>query len=507
MSMVRRAIDGEMQAQNYLAQRKLALANYKAGVDAAVTSLVSRSGGTGLNAGDQMFGLLRSDRGIGFRGRGGYSLGRNWRKSGLGKTVAGAARDLITRGVSGSGMYTGHGAYTTNSLIGDGVADEVPMVSSVADETGAVTVSRREYIADIYAPSTQFNVQSYSLNPGLEATFPWLSQIAQNYDEYEFEQIIFTFKSTTTDIGSSTTGQCGTVIMATNYNASAPPFQDKIVMLEYDGASSCKATESMLHGVECDPDKLSGSPGKYVRANPILVNQDAKDFDQGLFQLAVANAPSGFANNTIGELWVSYTVKLRKPKFFVSRGLGISRDIYVSGGSETLTLPFGAADLLLMGQQNNIGTKFDTQLNPKLTFPAAYAGNVRIMISMEAGGTVLVGAFSSLTLTGNVATISDMYGAQVTQGGDLPAYFVGGPVNAYNSGYTIVYHFRIQPATGGIDNSIQFNNNFSAGTIVQSYLEIGEYNAGFSYAAQGMGSSQAPVLVRVSNTSQIIVPA
>jgi hypothetical protein len=34
-----------------------------------------------------------------------------------------------------------------------------------------------------------FQNQSILLNPGLEASFPWLSQVAQNFEEYEFVQL------------------------------------------------------------------------------------------------------------------------------------------------------------------------------------------------------------------------------------------------------------------------------------------------------------------------------
>ena len=80
--------------------------------------------------------------------------------------------------------------------------------------------------------------------------------------------------------------------MATNYNASSPPFSDKATMMEYAHAMSAKTTEHMTHGVECDPSKLGGSERKYIRTNPVVPSQDLKTYDHGLFQLAVANSPA-----------------------------------------------------------------------------------------------------------------------------------------------------------------------------------------------------------------------
>lgn len=498
-----RAINAEMRATAYAQRRANWIADYPARAQRAALALQARIT-------ENPYASMAAPPGMmGYKGRGAYSLGKAWRKSGLGKTAAGAARSLIGYGVrklTGGGMYTGHGEYTANSLVGGGVAPEVPQVSSTADETGAVTVSRREYVTDIYAPSSAFNVQSYALNPGLEQSFPWLSQIAQNYDEYELIQCIWTFRSTVTDIGASTTGQCGTVIMATNYNASAPIFGDKVVMMEYDGAMSCKTTESGIHGVECDPKKLSGSAGKYVRASPVLVAQDAKDYDHGLFQLAVANAPAAYANQTIGELWVSYTVKLRKPKFFVARGLGISRDYFVSGnGTESNTFWMGTQAALLRAQQNNIGCALDlsTANEVTITFPAGYAGTLRIVMACEVS-VAMSGGINNYFVGGNVAGIFDMYAAGGTFG-DAPNQVIGANLLS-GMGFLNIFHLRITPATNGVNNTFKITSNMTGATITQSSIDISEYNGNFSYVAQGIGSSQAPILVLNSNTSQVVVP-
>lgn len=445
---------------------------------------------------------------FGYTGRGGYI--KMWNKTGLGKTVAGALRSQIKR-YTGSGMYTGSGAYQTNSLISDGSNPIVPEFSPEPDESGTVVISRREYISDIYAPAitVPFSIQRFPLNPGIESTFPWLSQIAQNYDEYELEQCIFTFKSTTTDIGSSTTGQCGTVIMATNYNAAAPNFDDKSVMMEYMGAMSCKTTESMQHGVECDPAKLSGSPGNYVRSNPIVSGQDLKTYDHGSFQIAVANTPSQYANNTLGELWISYTVKLRKPKFFVGRGLGISRDILVSQGgfgTGTATLNFGSSANWLYGQQNNIGIAIRssgtyggltaTNANPVYIFPAQFAGHLQIMYASE-GTTISFTTFPTISIGGNVTNVPDMYGSN--QGVSTnPSNVLGAAGTAQ---CVCIYHVKVSPATNGIDNAFQLVGSWQGTTALsQATVEVCEYNAGFSYKGNGLGSSDSPILVNAQGT-------
>lgn len=437
-------------------------------------------------------------------GRGKYSVGRNWRKfsqgvglARLGRAAVGAASNMI-------GRVVGSGAYGNSLMAGGAMTPEVPMVCSEADETGAVTVSRREFVADIYAPASgiAFENDSYALNPGLERTFPWLSQIAQNYEEYSFEQLIFHYRSVVTDVGSSTTGQCGSVIMCTTYNVASPEFTDKVAMQAYDGAMSCKTTESMTHGVECDDSKRAGFDAHYVRVTPVPSGQDPKTYDHGVFQLAVANTPTGYANQAIGELWVSYTVKLAKPKFSVARGLGIGRDLFVSGGSESNSSPLGALTSLLSGQMNSIGCSVSYPATPDgrigVAIPPEYAGTLEVKFFWEvsAGGTEPI--TRDLVFTGNVSGLVDMYAAGAA--GDTPAY---ASTPAAQAGGVVtrgcaVWHIRVSPSTGGILNSFTIATAFT-GAPGQTALDIMEYNAGFSSRALGIGPtafrSDAPILV------------
>jgi hypothetical protein len=70
--------------------------------------------------------------------------------------------------------------------------------------------------------STGFLTGTYALNPGNPALFPFASRIAQNYERYEFESLIFQYKPSVS--GFSTQGQQGFVgICATMDIAQAQP--------------------------------------------------------------------------------------------------------------------------------------------------------------------------------------------------------------------------------------------------------------------------------------------
>jgi len=433
----------------------------------------------------------------GYYGRGRYSIGSIARGIGRAASTVGRVADVF----SGNGVYTGRGAYA-NSLMS---SEPASVITSAADETGAVTVNRREFLTEVYGPgetgsAVPFEVLKFALNPGLEKSFPWLSQIAQNYEEYELDQLVFSFRSTTTDIGNSTSGQCGTVIMATAYNPSSAPFGEKSDMMGYDGAMSCKTTESMHHGVECDPNKLSGSAGKFVRAFALDSTKDIKDYDHGLFQLAIANAPDNFAGRSLGELWVSYTVKLRKPKYFTARGLNINRDIYVTAVDPVdNSYPLGnaAQTNLLHGQSNNIGTKLDISLNSvAVVFPADYSGVVQIDFVVE-GQNLAMTRGAAPELTGNVSEYKDMYSALTTTD--------QGPGFERTTSTSFLYlcstRYRISASTGGVDNIVRLRWSSGGGsTVQQGTLEINEINSGFSFRYANLGPSDAPILVDANGT-------
>ena len=82
------------------------------------------------------------------------------------KSLVRKKRKSIKRDASGRFLsYSGRGMYTSNALIkGSGMS--APKVRAIGDETGAISLTHREYIGDIYGPSNNFSNQSFPLNPG-----------------------------------------------------------------------------------------------------------------------------------------------------------------------------------------------------------------------------------------------------------------------------------------------------------------------------------------------------
>lgn len=416
----------------------------------------------------------------GYVGRGKYSVGKFSKdfKALVPKSIRRAAEEQIASSMVGRGLYSGRGAYDANVLVSGG--RDSMQFSSANDETQSITISHCEYLQDIFgAANAGFNVESWKLNPGLIENFPWLAQLAANYEEYEFVQLLFHYKSTVDPSATNnSSGATGTLIMATNYNSTAPNFTSKEVMMQYHGANSGRVTDDHTHGVECAPDKNAGSAQKYVRTTPVVVGQDPKTFDLGTFQLAQVNIPSAFFNQQIGELWVTYTVKLSKPRLFSALACTVLENRWVSNGGETNTNVFGSSTALLSMQQNAlpIALSFPASSQYTLSFPDFLTGvyEVQFLVEAAAGfGTVT----ASVALGGNVVQWNDLY-ATGSPSSDAPSNSVIAGGGAGNNSTNIVYlgRFSIAPVTGAIDNTVTITLSIASGTVTQAQLIVRQCN-------------------------------
>ena len=97
--------------------------------------------------------------------------------------------------------WIGMGDYElrSNSLIRNSGSGDVEIVTHSSRGT---RIRFREYIGDVFThpdEAGKFYAKSYAINPGLAATFPWLSPIAQQFDQWTPHGIIFEFKSTSSE--------------------------------------------------------------------------------------------------------------------------------------------------------------------------------------------------------------------------------------------------------------------------------------------------------------------
>jgi len=247
--------------------------------------------------------------------------------------------------------FTGKGDY---KVINNSLMVDDPALTPIKNKSkgGGDVFHRTEYLGDIISgDANTFKIQSFSVNPGLESTFEWLSQIACNYEEYEFEGIYFEFRSMSADALNSTNTALGQVIMAANYNAASPNFTNKQSMENYEGGISGKPSCSIRYFVECARNKTVLDQ-LYVRQGAVPSGQDQRLYDLCNFQIAT-NGLQG-SNVNLGELWVVYQVRLLKPKLFGALGLYNSFNSFTPINTWSNAQPLGNTGLWNYGVANNI---------------------------------------------------------------------------------------------------------------------------------------------------------
>lgn len=209
------------------------------------------------------------------------------------------------------GSIIGFGDYEVehNSIMKGGMTP--PQIVNSSNHGGFI-VRHREYIKDI-KPTLDFSIESFTINPGDDDTFPWLATLSQNFEEYRMRGLIFEFKSMSSDAVLSTAASSGlgSVIMSTQYNVLQPAFADKAHMENYEFATSSKPSCTFIHPVECKASMIAQSH-LYIR-NTTSGTGDARLYDLGKFSIATQGC-QGDEDAVIGELWASYEVELYFPR-------------------------------------------------------------------------------------------------------------------------------------------------------------------------------------------------
>jgi len=163
-------------------------------------------------------------------------------------------------------------------------------------------VQHKEFIQNV-SGTTNFTVALFlALNPGLAGTFPWLANIANNFEQYRVRMLRFCYLTRTG------TNIPGSVLMAPDYDASdVQPVSEQIL------SNYAEIVEDAPWKDICCILRPSGmhalGPKKFVR-NGLVPGQDLKTTDVGTFVLATVD---GTAVNW-GKLWVEYDVEFFEPQ-------------------------------------------------------------------------------------------------------------------------------------------------------------------------------------------------
>jgi len=195
---------------------------------------------------------------------------------------------------------------------------------SVIEDTFAVRREKVKNVIGSTGSSLTINAALF-LNPGNTVLFPIFSQIAATYEQYRVNTLVFSYE-TEAYAASGTVVSAGKVLMATEYNSNNANFSSDGQMENYFNSDRGAPYCEIVHDVLLGDHALSDMPEKayYVNsaANTIAPAGEAgKFFDLGVFQLATQG--NADATSEIGELYVTYSFTMIRPKQQVPSGVNL----------------------------------------------------------------------------------------------------------------------------------------------------------------------------------------
>jgi len=210
---------------------------------------------------------------------------------------------------------------------------QAPQIKSSRD---MCNIKHREFIGNVVGSEDFLVGKSLSVNPGLATTFPWLSVMAQAWEEYRFKHLKFCYYTRT---GSNTTGS---VIMAPDYDASDAAPSNEQIMSSYDECVEDAPWKDNCCALK--PQLLSGAIKRhFVRTSALASNQDIKLYDCCNFYIATVDGTDAAA---WGKLWVEYDVDFYVPQLPPAGANTLAGGLITAGGTLSGANPLGTVPIL-----------------------------------------------------------------------------------------------------------------------------------------------------------------
>lgn len=266
----------------------------------------------------------------------------------------------LAGGTLGTGLgaavskWLGAGAYTVSS---NSILTEAPVIPAMHSSGQSIIVRHKEFVASIQG-SVDFTVQQeIVLNPGLRASFPWLSRLAGCFQQYRIRGLVFHYVPTSGMAVSSTNSALGSVMLQTTYRSTEGAPANKQELLNEYWSTETVPSETVAHPIECDP-KENPFQIHYVRQHGLAVTDEPLLFDMARTFVCTQGMQ---ATNTVGDLWVTYEVELYKPV--------VSSQVVGASASFGATLAATSAAPFSGLVYSTNGLEFPNPSNTQIIFP------------------------------------------------------------------------------------------------------------------------------------------
>lgn len=292
-----------------------------------------------------------------------------------------------------------------------GRTTKMPKIVRTSDR---VRIVHSELVASVSGSVAFTQASGFALNPGLAASFPWLSSQAQGWERYRFHKLRYCYYTRT---GSNIPGS---VMIVPDYDAAdSAPVSEQIASAYRDVAE-----DAPWKNVCCELQSQSMNaigPSRFIRLGALAANQDVKTYDSGnLFVFTMDGTAVPW-----GKLWVEYDVELITPQLNASgasimatQGIQSSNpdsatmlgtQVPVSGSSSLVTVAGEVVTFLQAGTflVNYFGHGTTVTVTAA---PVAAAGGVIIDQDAAGSGTAALAQAIQLTaVVGTTLTFNETY--------------------------------------------------------------------------------------------------
>lgn len=243
-----------------------------------------------------------------------------WVGGALGRYFAGSGGEKLGGAIGGLLHYPaklfGSGDYEispSKPLSYNTLVNSTQIPDFISYKNDFIRIKHHEYIGDIYTSATigAFDIQSFPLNPGLSATFPYLGELTGGmFQQYRLNGVLFSYCSRSSDALNSTNTALGSVILATEYDSLDAEFVNRQEMENSQYSVSCKPSQNCVHGIECARNQTSVSE-LYMRSGAVPSGGDIRLYDHARFSIATQGFQAASIN--IGSLYITYDISFLKP--------------------------------------------------------------------------------------------------------------------------------------------------------------------------------------------------
>jgi len=193
---------------------------------------------------------------------------------------------------------------------------------------------------------------------------------------YKWKTLVFTYKSTSSDVISSTSGALGTVTLSSDYNALDGGYTDLREMNNAEYSNSQRPSTSFMHAVDC---RKFQQKAYYVRSGPPPESADLRLYDGAITTLATSGM--AVAGGGIGQLWVTYTCEFIKPIFHSD--LSTNTQVIYQKLPDTCAT-YSAPNFAMLGALTSLESVGNVGCT--ITYPVASPGAMEIAFPPESAG-------------------------------------------------------------------------------------------------------------------------